>query len=108
MCIHEVEVARSRGDVHGERLLRLRWLWKRHGWPGLVAVGEVEAVREPKRGRWRRTRYYLPDAAKTAELGPRKQPIRRKDQACRDDDFCWTWSVPVQAVGVNPKCGYSA
>ena len=35
------------------------WLRKRHGWPGLAAIGKIEATRETARKTTTETRYYI-------------------------------------------------
>ena len=46
------------------------WLRDRHGWPGLKAVGRIEAVRERKGKQERSVRYYI----MSAEISPERLP----------------------------------
>jgi predicted transposase YbfD/YdcC len=45
----------------------IEWLQKHHQWPGLVAIGEIERIREETGKITRETAYYLLSAALSAE-----------------------------------------
>ena len=100
----EIESHREVGKGHGRVGVRtasvcrdVEWLRERHpGWPGLAAIGKVEAVRMPKGGaETGETRYYVMSAALSAERFGRAVrshwSIENADAPCPTAATgCWT------------------
>lgn len=67
----------------------IAWLQQRHDWPGLAAIGKVEARRETARGIETETRYYIMSATLSPE---RFQHVVRTHWAIEN---CLHWVLDV-------------